>query len=334
MFKTLSCLWVTDHFHRSHRSVCRVELWEYYYACVYPPPPPPPLPQLLPSVISFVSQRSANFALGCNFGSRENSPCLHNLVSRVTVVIQRQAETPRGVNSPSDTVQMKCFCSHSNAISSLATAPCIKVSTGSGVINTQRRLFSTVSQHAKTLPSETKSNWKGQTGADETRLQTDARGAESGGEPVFSERFKAEISELRRSTGLAVDLRVSWLAPLWPPSILRRPFNSWPPSLTPTNQWADEKGQPAERRSGLSHALSSASASFLHLGQLPPPSLWQMFIYFQYSASWKKQQRQTKKPPLYSYTSPPHCLSDLSFRRERQQMNSASVSFNIQNFIN
>lgn len=66
---------------------------------------------------------------------------MHNPVSRATVVIQRQAEAPPGVNSPSDTVQMKCFCSHSNAISSLATSPRIKVSTGSGVINTHRKLI-------------------------------------------------------------------------------------------------------------------------------------------------------------------------------------------------
>lgn len=76
---------------------------------------------------------------------------MHNPVSRATVVIQQQAETPPGVNSPSDTVQMKCFCSHSNAISSLATSACIKVSTGSGVINTHCGLFGAESKYAKLL---------------------------------------------------------------------------------------------------------------------------------------------------------------------------------------
>lgn len=69
---------------------------------------PPPHPRLLPllslSQILFVSQCLANFALGCNFGSQENAPGLHNLVSRATVVIQLQSEMPRGgVDSQSDT---------------------------------------------------------------------------------------------------------------------------------------------------------------------------------------------------------------------------------------
>lgn len=76
---------------------------------------------------------------------------MHNPVSRATAVIQQQAAAPPGVNSPSDMVQMKCFCSHSNAISSLATSACIKVSTGSGVINTHRGLFGAQSKYAKLL---------------------------------------------------------------------------------------------------------------------------------------------------------------------------------------
>ncbi len=46
-------------------------------------------------MILFVSQCLANFALGCNFGSQENSPLLHNLVSRATVVLQLQSERCR-----------------------------------------------------------------------------------------------------------------------------------------------------------------------------------------------------------------------------------------------
>lgn len=117
-----------------------------------PPPHPPPLS---PSVILFVSQRSANFALGCNFGWRGGggggSPCLHNPVSRATVVMRRQAAAPPGVNSPSDVVQMKCFCSHSNAISSLATSARIKVSAGSAAINTRRGLLGAGRKYAKLL---------------------------------------------------------------------------------------------------------------------------------------------------------------------------------------
>lgn len=52
-------------------------------------PPTPPLPLLSLPLILFVFQCSANFALGCNFDSWENSPRLHNLVSRATVVLQQ-----------------------------------------------------------------------------------------------------------------------------------------------------------------------------------------------------------------------------------------------------
>lgn len=85
------------------------KLW-VYLACIYiSPPSSPPLPPLRSlSMILFVSQCLANFALGCNFGSQENAPLLHNLVSRATVVIQLQSETPWGVNPQSDAVQMKC----------------------------------------------------------------------------------------------------------------------------------------------------------------------------------------------------------------------------------
>lgn len=76
---------------------------------------------------------------------------MHNPVSRATAVIQQQAAAPPGVNSPSDMVQMKCSCSHSEAISSLATSACIKVSSGSGVINTHRGLFAARSKYAKLL---------------------------------------------------------------------------------------------------------------------------------------------------------------------------------------
>lgn len=77
-----------------------------YLACIYISPPTS-LPLSL-SMILFVSQCLANFALGCNFGSQENAPLLHNLVSRATVVIQLQSEMPWGLNPQSDAVQMKC----------------------------------------------------------------------------------------------------------------------------------------------------------------------------------------------------------------------------------
>lgn len=76
---------------------------------------------------------------------------MHNPVSRATAVIQQQAAAPPGVDSPSDVVQMKCFCSHSNAISSLATSACIKVSAGSGAINTQRGSLGADGKYAKLL---------------------------------------------------------------------------------------------------------------------------------------------------------------------------------------
>lgn len=58
------------------------KLW-VYLACIYisSPTPTSPLSAALSlSMILFVSQRLANFALGCNFGSQENAPRLHNLV--------------------------------------------------------------------------------------------------------------------------------------------------------------------------------------------------------------------------------------------------------------
>lgn len=85
------------------------KLWVYLawiYISHIPSSPPLP-PSLSLSVILFVSQCLANFALGCNFASQENAPLLHNLVSRATVVIQLQSEMPRGVNPQSDAVQMK-----------------------------------------------------------------------------------------------------------------------------------------------------------------------------------------------------------------------------------
>lgn len=81
------------------------KLW-VYLACIYISPPTS-LPLSL-SMILFVSQCLSNFALGCNFGSQENAPLLHNLVSRATVVIHLQSEMPCGVNPQSDAVQMKC----------------------------------------------------------------------------------------------------------------------------------------------------------------------------------------------------------------------------------
>lgn len=59
------------------------------------------------SMILFVSQCLANFALGCNLGTQENAPRLHNLVSGARVVIQLQWEMPRGVNPLSGAVKMK-----------------------------------------------------------------------------------------------------------------------------------------------------------------------------------------------------------------------------------
>lgn len=80
------------------------KLWEYS-ACIYISPL---LTRISLSLILFVSQCLANFALGCNFGSQENAPRLHNLASRATVVIQRQWAMPQGwVDSQSATVQIK-----------------------------------------------------------------------------------------------------------------------------------------------------------------------------------------------------------------------------------
>lgn len=94
----------------AYRIITAYKLWEYS-ACIYisaPSSPPRLLPLLSLSLILFVSQCLANFALGCNFGSQENAPRLHNPVSRATVVIQLQSEMPRGgVDSQSDTVQTK-----------------------------------------------------------------------------------------------------------------------------------------------------------------------------------------------------------------------------------
>lgn len=61
-----------------------------YLACIYIPSSPLLTPLLSLSMILFVSQCLADFALGCNCGSQENAPALHNLVSRATVVIQLQ----------------------------------------------------------------------------------------------------------------------------------------------------------------------------------------------------------------------------------------------------
>lgn len=53
-------------------------------------------PSSFHSLYDFVSQCLANFALGCNLVSQENAPVLHNLVSRATIVVQLQSDsTPR-----------------------------------------------------------------------------------------------------------------------------------------------------------------------------------------------------------------------------------------------
>lgn len=81
---------------RAHRIITANKLWEYFI-CINTSPPPVSLlcSHSLWSCLS--SQRLANFALGCNFGSQENAPRLHNLVSRATVVTQLQpgSRSPR-----------------------------------------------------------------------------------------------------------------------------------------------------------------------------------------------------------------------------------------------